>query len=79
MKVERSYEIVGLTRRGTLVIRAAGGDPSDTGETPVEWVGDASELRRGGHFDYFGPREREILLRGFPKNGRTKEWRRRRS
>ena len=62
--IERNYEIVGLTREGTLVIRFGDGEPKDSGVAAKAWVGGREALRPGGTFDYFTDAEKMILRRG---------------
>jgi hypothetical protein len=67
-EVERAYRVVGICRAGpapTVIIQVNEDDPLDTGETPTEWVGDPSQLKRGRFFSYFDAEERAILERGF--------------
>lgn len=56
--MSRSYTIVGLTARNTVVIRIGRGAPYDTNERPSEWG--TWGLSRA---------ERGILNRGLTQNG----------
>lgn len=62
MKAARNYRIVGVTRRGTVIVDR-GGDLRDTGEHARDWA-EPRDLRPGGQFDYFTRVERGILRRG---------------
>lgn len=62
--VQRNYQVVDLSARGTVVIEVDFQEPEDTGETAAQWVGNRAALRPGGFFDYFNEGEKVILRRG---------------
>lgn len=63
-QVQRNYQVVDLSARGTVVIEVDFQEPEDTNETAAQWVGDRAALRRGGFFDYFSEEEKTILRQG---------------